>query len=463
VKADLVVIGAGSGGLSVAAGAAQLGLKVVLYEKGEMGGDCLNYGCVPSKALIAAGKRAHALRTAEKFGVASVAPNVDWAAVKAHVKGVIAAIAPMDSVERFEGFGVRVVREAARFVGPDVVESASGRVRFRRAVIATGGRAALPPIPGLAEATYLTNETIFDVDVLPHHLVILGGGPIGLELGQAFARLGSKVTVIEAAQPLAGADPECAEVALARVAADGVEILTGAPATRVEGLSVEAGGRRIEGSHLLVALGRKPSVEGLGLEAAGVRHSANGVETDPLLRTSNRRIFAIGDVRGAPLFTHAAGWHASAFVRTALFKAATRADALPLPAVTYLDPEVAQIGLSEAEARSRFGEKAKSVRWAYHENDRAQAERETDGFAKLIVGPGGRILGAAIVGEGAGEAIQMVGLAMSNGLKARALTNFISPYPTRTEVIKRAAGAYFTPTLFSPKVRRLVALLQRLP
>jgi pyruvate/2-oxoglutarate dehydrogenase complex dihydrolipoamide dehydrogenase (E3) component len=472
LEADLAVIGAGSGGLSAAAGAAQLGLKVVLFERGEMGGDCLNYGCVPSKALIAAAKHAHALRTGARFGVTAGTPGVDWARVRAHVRGVVETIAPIDSQERFEGLGVTVVREHARFADKKTVVSDSVQVQARRIVIATGGRAAVPPIAGLADTPYLTNETIFDIPDFPKRLVILGAGPIGVELGQAFRRLGAEVVIVEAASALGRIDPDVAAVALDEMTREGVDFMVGwkvVAARKTAGgvaLSVEGpGGRREEaaGTHLLVAVGRTPIVDGLDLEKAGVAYDRKGVKTDAFLRTSNPRIFAIGDVTGRTLLTHAAGWHASAFVRTTLFKAATRADSLPMPAAVFVDPEIATVGLGEAEAKAIHGDRAKVVSWSFHENDRAQAERAERGFAKLIVGPGGRILGASVVGEGAGDIIQIVVLAMSNKLKVRALTNMIAPYPTRGEIIKRAAGSYYTPVLFSERTKRLVSLLQRLP
>lgn len=468
ISADLVVIGAGSGGLSVASGAAQLGLSVVLFERGEMGGDCLNTGCVPSKALIAAGKRAHALRTASRFGIANADVRVDWPAVQAHVRHVIDTIAPIDSQERFEGLGCTVFREHARFVGPHTVQSDSVRVTARRIVVATGARAALPDIPGIETVGALTNETIFSVKDFPRHLIILGAGAIGVELGQAFARLGARVTLIEPFTPLARFDPELANVTMAALRAEGVDIRAGAKAIAArktpDGVAIElADGATIEGSHVLAATGRKANIEGLDLDVAGVRHSAKGIETDTRLRTSNPRVWAVGDIAGREQLTHAAGWHASVFVRTALFRSPGAVDAIAMPSAVYAEPELAQIGFTEAQAKEQFGDKAKSTRWSFEENDRAQAERSSEGFAKLIVGPGERILGAGIVGEGAADLLQIVGLAMANGLKLRALTAQISPYPTRGEIVKRAASAHFTPLVFGPFARRLVGVLKHLP
>jgi len=469
---DLCIIGAGAAGLSVAAGAAQLGLSVVLFEAGEMGGDCLNYGCVPSKALIAAANLVHKARNGAALGLDTTGVAVDWARVQAHVKRAIAAIAPHDSQERFEGLGVSVIRERARFADARAVVSDSARVRARRFVIATGSRPVLPPVPGLDGVGALTNETVFDIDALPTKLIILGGGAIGIELGQAFRRLGSAVTIVEAAHALASSDAEARELVLTRLRAESVELLEGwsaSEATRtVAGvqLRIEHNGqaRTLEGSHLLVATGRAPALDGLGLEAAGVRFGRHGVETSPTLRSaSNPRVWALGDAAGRGLFTHLAGWHASVFVRNVLFKAHTRADAMAIPSVVFSDPELAQIGLTEAQARDQLGDSVKATRWSFRDNDRAQAAGESEGLCKLVLGKGGKILGATIVGAEAGELIAPIALAMAEKRGVRALTGPVLPYPTRGEIVKRAAGAYYTPALFSARTRTLVNLLKRIP
>ncbi len=479
---DLCIIGAGSAGLSLAAGAAQLGLSVVLFEAGEMGGDCLNSGCVPSKALIAAANLVHRARTGARMGLDTTGVDVDWPRVKAHVKGVIAAIAPNDSQVRFEGLGVTVIRQRARFADARTIVSTGARVRARRMVIATGSRAAIPPIPGLDGVGALTNETIFDIEALPRHLIVLGGGAIGVELGQAFARLGSQVTIVEAATALASADREAAAIVLARLRAEGVEVLEGARvgnASKTGGEIMldllgpppsalacgDAGGpsRTLTGSHLLMAAGRAPNFEGLGLEAAGIAFDKQRITTSPTLRSaSNASVWVLGDAAGGG-FTHTAGWHASVFVRNVLFKAHTRADALAMPAIVFSDPELAQIGLTEAQARERFGAQVNTTRWDFRDNDRAQIQRDTEGFCKLVIGKGGAILGATIVGAEAGELLAPIALAMSAKLGVRTLTATVPPYPTRGEIVKRAAGAYFTPTLFSPATRALVGLLKRIP
>lgn len=465
---DLCVIGAGAAGLSAASGAAQLGLSVVLFEKDEMGGDCLNTGCVPSKALIAAAKAAHAMRHNARLGVGNSEPVIDWNGVRGHIEGVIETIAPIDSQERFEGLGCTVIREHAKFVDATSVESDTARVKARRFVIATGARAAVPPIPGLSETPFLTNETVFAQDTLPDSLIVMGGGVIGVELGQAFARLGSKVTILEAFTIMGPQEPEAVAVVRDSLKADGVSVLEGSKAVGVAGdagsISVTLDdGRIITAQRLLVAVGRAARVENMGFEAANIAFSRKGVETDDQLRSvTNRRVWALGDIAGKEQLTHAAGFHASVFVRNALFKAPATAVVAHMPAVAYCDPEVARIGLTEAQARSQFGQAVTVTRADFHDNDRALTEGSTMGFCKLIIGKGGKILGATVVGEGAGEAVQLVGLAMANKKGVGAITALISPYPTRSEIVKRAAGAYYTPSLFSPRTRMIVGFLQKL-
>ncbi len=471
IKADLIVIGAGAAGLSAAAGAAMLGLKVVLYEKAAMGGDCLNHGCVPSKALLSAAKHVAMMNDAPKFGVRPTGYEVDWPAVKAHVQKSIDTIAPVDSQERFEGLGVTVIREAAAFSDPRTIISDTTIATGRRIIIATGSTPFVPAIPGLLEAPFLTNEQIFEIPSLPTKLIILGGGPIGLEMAQAFRRLGSEVTVIEMDRALARADRAHAALAVDVLRSEGIEILEGHKAVRVSAstgeivVETESGQEMVsvKGSHLLVALGRQAVTEGLALEQGGVDYNRHGViVTDKLKSVSNARVWALGDIAGQGQFTHLAGWHASVFTRRALFKQSSRASDLPLPSVTYLSPEVAQLGLTEEDARARFGAGVTTSVFKFAENDRAIAEDKTLGEAKLIIRKG-KLLGASIIGEGAGEIIQLVSVAMSNGLNVQALTNFISPYPTRSEIVKRAASAHFTPTVFGRTSRLLVGLLQRIP
>jgi pyruvate/2-oxoglutarate dehydrogenase complex dihydrolipoamide dehydrogenase (E3) component len=467
---DLCVIGAGSGGLSVAAGAAQLGAEVVLLEKAKMGGDCLNYGCVPSKALLAAAKRAELMRQAAPFGITPVEPQIDHRAVLQHVREVIAAIAPNDSVERFTGLGVKVILAEAAFSNRTTGTAGDFEIRARRFVIATGSVPAVPPIPGLDTVPFFTNETIFDAAGFLQHLIIIGGGPIGLEMAQAHRRLGSEVTVIEAAIPLARDDEEVRGVVLRRLAEEGVRILDKARLERAESF---AGGVRVtfakdgqsyslDGTHLMLAVGRRPTLDGLNLEAAGIKHDRNGITVNSGLKTSNRRVYAIGDVAGGPQFTHVANYHASIVVKNALFRLPSRADHSTIPWVTFTDPELAHVGLTEAAAREKYGGRINVLRWPYHENDRAQAERQTEGYLKVVTSRSGRILGASMVGAHAGELIQMWSLAMQKKIKIGHMASFVSPYPTLAEINKRAAITYFLPKLTSPLVKRVVGWLRKL-
>ncbi|MGQ0486007.1 MAG: dihydrolipoyl dehydrogenase family protein [Hyphomicrobiales bacterium] len=463
---DIAVIGAGSGGLSVAAAAAQFGQKVVLFEKGKMGGDCLNYGCVPSKALIAAARHAHAVRGGSKFGVAAREPVIDFQAVHDHVHRVIAAIEPNDSQERFERLGVHVVRAAARFRDGASIEADGTVYTARRFVIATGSRAAIPPIPGLADVAYFTNETLFDNTVRPTHLIVIGGGPVGLEMAQAHRRLGSRVTVIEAFDPLGKDDPALTGVVIEALLSEGVDIMARTPVTSVRktktGIAVETDGKgTIEGSHILVAAGRIPNVEGLNLEAAGIAFTAKGITVDAGLRTTNRRVYAAGDVAGGLQFTHVAGYHAGLVIRNALFRLPVKNHTGIIPWVTFTDPELAHVGLTEAQARQQFGDAVKTVRWPFLDNDRAQTEGRTQGLVKAVTGKGGRILGVGIVGAQAGELIQPWVLAMSNGLKIKAFVNMVAPYPTLGEASRRAAIGYFSGLATNPWVRRVIGMLSR--
>jgi pyruvate/2-oxoglutarate dehydrogenase complex dihydrolipoamide dehydrogenase (E3) component len=466
---DLCVIGAGSGGLSVAAAAAQFGVDVVLIERGEMGGDCLNYGCVPSKSLIAAAKRAHTMRSSGPFGIKPLEPAVEFDRVHDHVHEVIAAIAPNDSVERFTGMGVNVIKGEARFRDKETVIANGHEIKARRFVIATGSSPALPPIPGIERVSYFTNETIFGNKQKIDKLIVVGGGPIGMELAHAFRRLGSEVAVLEAFKPLAKEDPELAEVVLRQLESEGVEIIADARIERFEpfGDRIQVrftrGGQSyaIDGSHLLLATGRRSNIEKLNLDNAGVRHDRTGIKVDRGLRTSNKRIYAIGDVTGGLQFTHVANYHASVVIKNALFRLPAKVDNDILPRVTFTDPELAQIGLTEAEAREKHGN-VHVYRWPFSDNDRAQAERATDGFVKVITTKRGRVLGASMVGDHAGELIQMWSLAMHKKMKISALASVVSPYPTLSEINKRAAITYYLPSLSSPLIRRVIGLARKL-
>ncbi|MDJ1157698.1 FAD-dependent oxidoreductase [Chelatococcus sp. SYSU_G07232] len=474
LRPDLCVIGAGSGGLSVAAAAAMLGVPVVLVERDRMGGDCLNVGCVPSKALIAAGDRAQAAREAAAFGLNGLEPHANYARVRDHVRSVIAAIAPNDSEARFTALGVRVIKGEARFLDKETIVVGEVTVKARRFVVATGSRPAVPPIPGLDGVPYLTNETVFDLTRRPERLIVIGAGPVGLELAQAHRRLGAEVVVLEAERALAHEDPEIAAHALAAIRREGVTIREAVRILRVEtagaGVRIvlagaEEGEEIIDGSHLLVAAGRQAVVDGLDLEAAGIATDKGGVITDAGLRTTNRRVFAVGDCVGGPFagyrFTHVANYHAGLVVRRALFRRAPNVDYATVPRVTYIDPEVASVGLLEEEARARHGA-IRVLRWPFAENDRAQAERTTRGEVKVIVSRRGRILGCSIAGPRAGELIVPWTLAVARRLSVKDLAGIVFPYPTLSEVSRRAAMSFYAPLASSPWVRALVGLLRRL-
>ncbi|WP_299046603.1 FAD-dependent oxidoreductase [uncultured Tateyamaria sp.] len=467
IKTDILVIGAGSGGLSVAAGAVQMGAKVVLLEGHKMGGDCLNYGCVPSKALIASGKAAYGQTHSAEYGVANAAPQVDYAAAKDHVNQVIAQIEPVDSQERFEGLGVHVIREFGRFISDTEVQAGDTVIAARRIVIATGSSPLVPPIDGIETVPYLTNETLWDLRVRPDHLLIIGGGPIGMEMAQAHRRLGSQVTVIEGAKALGKDDPEMAEVVLTNLRREGIVIAEDAQADRIEGRDASVtvhtkDGRSFDGSHLLVAVGRTSNTDSLNLDAAGIETTRSGVKVDDSLRTTNRRVYAVGDAAGGLQFTHVAGYHAGVIIRSLLFALPSKAKTAHIPWATYTDPELAQVGLTEAQAREQHGDKLEVVRFHYNHNDRAIAERKTDGLIKVMVVKG-RPVGASIAGHQAGELINLWSLVIANSMKMSQVAAMVSPYPTIGEVNKRAAGAYFSPRLFeSDLVKRVVGLVQRL-
>ena len=466
---DICVIGAGSGGLSIAAAVAAFGVSVVLIEKGKMGGDCLNYGCVPSKALIAAAKQAQAIRDASKFGVTAGEPQVNFRRVNEHVHSVIAGIAPNDSVERFTAIGVKVIEEAGSFKDPKTVIAGDYEITARRFVVATGSSAFVPPIPGLDDVDYLTNETIFDKTRKPGHLIIIGGGPIGMEMAQAHCRLGSQVTVVEGIKALGNDDPELTAIALDKIRADGVVIHEGTKVVGVEkrgksGVRVlienETGSSHIDGTHLLVATGRAANVNDLGLENADIEFDRRGIKVSDKMRTSNKRVYAIGDVTGGLQFTHVAGYQAGLVIRAMLFRLPAKMKNHIIPWCTFTDPEIAHVGMDEKIAKEKFKD-IRVLRWPYSENDRARAERKTTGLIKVITRKNGKIEGVSIVGQNAGEMINMWALAISKNMKVGDIAGYVSPYPTMTEIGKRAATSYYVPSTRKPFVRKIIKFLQK--
>jgi pyruvate/2-oxoglutarate dehydrogenase complex dihydrolipoamide dehydrogenase (E3) component len=477
---DICVIGAGSGGLSVAAGASQMGAKVVLIERAKMGGDCLNSGCVPSKAAIAAAHAAQIMRTADKFGINAVEPTVNFQNVHDHIHGVIAGIAPNDSVERFEGLGVTVIQEEGSFTGTDEVTAGDFVIQAKKFVIATGSSAGVPPIPGIDSTPHLTNESVFEINERPDHLIVIGGGPIGCELAQAHRRLGTKVTLLEMFSVLGKDDPEVTEVVKKRMIEEGIDIREGVKITKVSketnGVSVhiespgspgstESAGKEeiIGGSHLLIAAGRSPNVDALNLAAANIEFDRKGITVDARLRTSNKRVFAIGDVAGGMQFTHAAGYHAGIIIRNILFKLPAKVNYDAFPWVTYTDPEIAHVGKTELQAKETLRSDVRILRFPFAENDRAQAERDTDGMIKVVTDKKGRILGCSMAGPRAGELILPWALAISQKMKIGAMASVVAPYPTLSEISKRAAGSFYTPSLFSEKTKKIVRFLLKLP
>ena len=462
-----IVIGAGSGGLVAAAGCANFGARVALVEGHKMGGDCLNAGCVPSKAFLKAAHAAAAARGLARFGVNAGVEGVDLEKTMARVAAVIGEVAPRDSEERFRGLGVAVFRAAGSLVDAHTVKAGEKALTAKYIVLATGSEPLVPPLPGLAGVKYYTNRDIFTLKTLPKRLLVLGAGPIGLELGQAFRHLGSEVEIIDQLPAIFSKDdPEVGPLMLEALTGEGVVFRLGARILGVEragaGVSVklEREGKALEttGDALLVALGRKPVTAGLGLEAAGVAVDGRGyIKTDARLRTSIPNIYACGDCTGPYLFTHTAGYQAGVVIRNIVLGLPARADYSNLAWTTYTRPEVAHVGLTEQEA-SNAGLLRDTVLVPIGENDRAMAEEDRKGFLKLVVGPGGRLLGATLVGEKAGELIGAASLAVTNKLKATAFAPVIFSYPTEAEIFKTASYEYMKRG-FKPWMKNIVKSL----
>lgn len=469
IDCDLAIIGAGAGGLSVASVAAQLGLKVILIESGKMGGDCLNYGCVPSKSLLAAAKIGHQLHKAAAFGLTVQQFEFDFSKVMQHVHGVIKAIEKNDSVERFESLGVQVIKAAARFSGPNTLIAGELEIQARHVVIATGSSPLIPPIIGLEKTPFLTNETIFNLNEQPQHLIIIGGGPIGCELAQAFSMLGSAVTILEGVSLLPKDDADCVAILREQFLTMGIAIYEESKVQQVEynvhdgfKVSFEKQGETlaIMGSHLLIATGRRANVNFLDLEKANIRYSAKGIEVNPRLQTSNKKIYAIGDVIGTYQFTHVANYHAGIVLRNILFKLPVKVHYHAVPWVTYTEPEIAHVGISAEEAFKRSD--VKITQWPFSENDRAQTELSTQGKIKVFTNKKGTILGVTLIGSHAGELILPWVIAVRERRTLRHFTEVIAPYPTLSEISKRVASEFYKPTLFSNKTRWLVNWLKKL-
>lgn len=457
--ADLIVIGAGSAGLSVAAGAVQMGARVVLIEGGKMGGDCLNTGCVPSKALIEAARRAKSAASAEALGVSCRGVSVDYATVMRHVHQTIGAIEPHDSQERFEHLGVRVVRGYAKFASKNSVRVDEEVISGRRIIIATGAKPVSPPINGLDQVQYFTNENFFENHERPDHLMIIGGGPIGVEMAQAHAQLGVRTTLIEKSEILPLEISETRDLVRHKLMQDGVTVYENCDVSRIEKKeeinSITLGdGRLVQGSHVLVATGRRANFLGLDVSVAGIETTDVGIKVDEGLRTSNRAVYAIGDVIGQTQFTHVAGYHASLVVRSALFSLPAKIKKDHIPRVTYCDPEVASVGVTSD------GPGIETYRVGYDGLDRAIAGGRRDGFAQIWV-KNGRVRGATIVGARAGELIHFWSLVIAQNLKLSKVSTVITPYPTLSDINKKLIGAYFSPRLFdNSKIKSFVKFIQ---
>ncbi|HET6230951.1 MAG TPA: mercuric reductase [Longimicrobiaceae bacterium] len=464
---DLAVIGGGTAGLVTSAVSAGIGAKTALIERNRLGGECLWTGCVPSKALIRSASVLDAVRNAADYGIRAEGGSADFPAVMDRVRAIIARIAPHDSPERFRGLGVDVVQGAARFTSPEEVEVDGKRIRSKRWVIATGSRTAVPNVPGLEAAGFVTHEDVWDLSALPESMLVLGAGPIGIEMAQAFARLGSTVTVVGAsAQVLEKEDPEIAAVVQRRLEREGVRILLRARATavRVEDgrklvtVQTPAGAQEITAGTIFVATGRKPNVEGMGLEEIGVVVEKDGVKVDEYLRTTLAHVWAAGDVVGPYRFTHVADYHGRLVAPNALFPVRRKLDYRVVPWCTFTEPEVARVGLTEDEARERWGRRADVFRYTHDSLDRALCDGEPDGLTKLVVGPSGRLVGAHVVGPRAGETIHEAVLAIRHRLKLSALSGMIHVYPTYPESLKRTADAYLRSRFSGGLARRAADL-----
>ena len=442
VKYDIVIIGGGSAGLVVASAAAQLKAKVALVERDKLGGDCLWFGCVPSKSLIHASRVAYQVKNAARFGIYTEPPEIEFAKVTGHVQQVIANIQPHDSPERFRGLGVEVIFGEGKFIDKKTFEVDGQQLTARAFVIATGSRPAIPSVEGLHSADFLTNEKVFDLKERPNSLVIIGAGPIGCELGQAFSRLGSNVTIISSkSHILPKEEPEAALVVQKQFESEGINILKEVRAEKVEVVDgkkqVTAGGKNIIVDEILVAGGRLPNIESLNLEVAGVEVGKPGIIVNEKLQTTNSKIYACGDVIGGYQFTHVAGYEAVVALTNALFFPISKVNYRVIPWATFTDPELARVGLTEKQAKERYGDDVCVLKQPFSGVDRAQAEAATNGFCKIITKGNGEILGAHLVGISAGELIHEIVLAMSNNLPVSALTG-IHVYPTLSEVNSKA-------------------------
>lgn len=468
IKCDIAIVGGGAGGLSVAATAAQLGLNVVLVEGHKMGGDCLNSGCVPSKSLLAAAKAQWQSQHSQHLGVHFNPQNIDFTATMRHVHGVIHNIAEHDSIERFTKLGVKVISQPGEFVDSKTLQAGDTLIKARRFVIATGSHAFVPPIPGLDKVKYLTNESIFDLQKQPEHLIVIGGGPIGVEIAEAFAMLGTKVTILEAFKVLPKDENDCVAIIKQQLNNMQVELHEGITINSVQendGVEVmcEELGKyfSVKGTHLLVATGRRPNVVGLGLDKAEINYSEKGISVNRRLQTSNKKIYALGDVIGPYQFTHIASYHAGIIIKNIVFKIPAKVNYHAVPWVTYTDPEIAHVGLLSRDAH-KLGIDIEVLEAELKDNDRARTDGKVKGKIKVLIDRKGKVLGATIVAENAGELILPWVMALREGKTVKSFTDSIVPYPTVSEISKKAASQFYIPKLFSNKTKALVHWLIKL-
>lgn len=468
-KCEICIIGAGAAGLSVASGAAQLGINIILIEGNLMGGDCLNYGCVPSKSLLSIAKHYYQAKNSEKFGFKTVVSEANISNILEKVRQVIKEIEPNDSIERFTNLGVNVITGFATFVDrKTVIINNDHYIEADYFVIASGAKASIPNIPGLEKVNYLTNETIFSIKENPDHLIIIGGGPIGIEIAQAFAMLGVQVSLIARHNILPKEDSDLVDILRQQFKFQGINCHENVKVLKIDkidnniALSISNNNEEIiiKGSHLFLATGRSPNIKQLNLEAAGVNYTDFGIDVDNRLRTSNKKIFAIGDVTGGLEFTHVAGYHAGIIIRNILFRQRAKVDYRAVPRVTYTYPELAHVGLTFEKAKEQFGDGVKITVFEFADNDRARTEHETMGKIKLITNQKGIVLGVSILGLNAGELLMPWIDLMNRRESIKAFTKNIIPYPTLSEMNKQVVSKYYSPLLFSPLVRKIVKFLK---
>jgi pyruvate/2-oxoglutarate dehydrogenase complex dihydrolipoamide dehydrogenase (E3) component len=466
LKPDICIIGGGSGGLSVAAGAVQMGASVVLIEKNKMGGDCLNDGCIPSKSLLAAAKAAQNFRISEKFGITAVEPRIHFQKVMQHVQSVIESLRSHDSQERFEKLGVTVIKELGYFHDQRAVIAGKTQIKARRIVIATGSSPAIPPIPGLDKVPFYTNETIFNLKQKPDHLIVIGGGPIGCELGQAFSLLGIKVTILESKHILPHDDPDFVEILRTELKQtlslhENINISECLKQNNQIEIRFTRNNQNISitGSDILIATGRNPELQHLNLEAAKIKFGPKGINVDASLRTTNKNVYAIGDIIGGYQFTHIANYHAGIVIRNILFRLPAKVDYRAIPWVTYTLPELAHVGLTNDEIKQQ-DPNAKEITLDFNQNDRAHTEHQTIGKIKITISRKAQILAVTILCPSAGELLLPWIYAIQHNKSIKSMTDVIVPYPTLSEISKSVAGEYYKPKLFSKTVQKIVHFLR---